>query len=73
MTLIFAEKEYNPMTNSEMIFIVSDTRLTASSLHGGVPLHWKKSVIKTSILDENLAVSWAGGCDYADACLRKFT
>ncbi len=72
MTLVVARKEKNPITDSELIFIVSDTRVTAHYLHGGMPLHWKNSVIKTSIINENICVSWAGKCDEADASLKKF-
>ena len=72
MTLVVAKKEKNSDTGSELVFIVSDTILIAHYTYGGLPLHWKNSVIKTSILDANLAVSWAGKCDVADTCLMKF-
>ncbi len=73
MTLVVAKKVKKPGTDFKLIVIVSDTRLMAHALHGGMPLPWKKSVVKTSILDPNLAVSWAGRSDEADACLIKFS
>lgn len=69
MSLIVARKGI--IENSDVIFIVSDTRLTDPK--NKVSLHWKKGVIKTNIINKKITISWVGGSRNADNALKQFS